>query len=194
MQKRIFSKLMRGMLFATTIFSLTACSDDDEPKVEDKFTTEYTFTAEFSTDLIKTADVKAYVLSPDGTVTEETVTKDKNSWTFKGPSIPDKAAVMFEFDAKTNIPDGNYQLGYKATTTAKCLNNGDVFSFKSENSEHSFTVPAEKLAAFYCTSLILAGEVNEDGAANVIDGSNIDFGLNGGIPRPPLGIGGGGGL
>lgn len=187
MKERIFSKLMMGMIFAASIFTLTACGDDDEPKVEDKFTTEYTFTAEFSSDLVNTADVKAYVLSPEGTVSEEPVTKEKNTWTFKGTSIPDKAAVMFEFDAKPDIPEGTYKVGYKATTTVKCINNGDVYSVKSENSEHSFTVPAEKLSVFYCTSLILAGEVDKDGAAMLTDGTDIDFGLNGGISRPPFG-------
>lgn len=187
MKETIFSKLMMGMLFATSLFGLTACGDDDEPTVEDKFTTEYSFSAEFSDDLLKTADVKAYVLSPEGTVTEETVTKAKSIWTVKGTSIPDKAAVMFEFDAKPDIPAGTYKVGYKTTTTVKCLNNGDVYSVKSENSEHSFTVPAEKLSVFYGTSLILAGEVDKDGAATLTDGTNLDFGLNGVVPRPPFG-------
>lgn len=188
MKKSLFSKLMGGLLLSAAVFTFTSCGDDDEPKVEDKFTTEYTFTAEFSTDLVNTADVKAYVLSPDGTVTEETVTKEKNSWTFKGSSIPDKSGVMFEFDAKPDIPEGTYQVGYKISTTVKCLNNGNVFSFKSESSEHSFAVPAEHLIDIYGTSLTLAGEVNSDGEAKVTDGANIDFGLNGGIPRPPFPI------
>lgn len=187
MKTSIFQKFMMGMLFASTLCTFTACGDDDEPKMEDKFSTEYTFTAEFSADLIKTADVKAYVLSPEGTVSEETITKETNKWTFKGTSIPDKAAVMFEFDAKPNITEGNYNVGYKTSTSIRCLNNGDVFSIKSENSEHSFTVPAEKLSLFYGTSLILAGEVNKNGEAKVTDGSDIDFGLNGGISRPPFG-------
>lgn len=187
MKKIIFSKLMRAMLFVAALFTFSSCGDDDEPKVEEKFTTEYTFTAEFSSDLVKTADIKVYVLSPDGTVTEETVIKEKNNWTFKGSSVPDKAAVMFEFDAKPHITEGTYKVGYKTTTSVRCLKNGDVFSFKSENAEHSYTVPADKLSLFYGTSLILAGEVNKDGEAKVTDGSDIDFGLNGGVPRPPFG-------
>lgn len=192
MRKRIFSKLMLSVLFAATLFTFTACGDDDDdtPKVEDKFTTEYTFTAEFSADLVKTADVKAYVLSPDGTLTEETITKEKNSWTFKGSSIPDKAGVMFEFDAKSDIPEGNYKVGYQTTTTVTCLNNGDVFSYKSENSQHSFTVPSNRLVDFYGTSLTLAGEVDSNGEARVTDGSNIDFGFNFIVPRPIFGEGG----
>lgn len=175
------------MLFAATVFTFTACGDDDdEPKVDDKFSTEYTFTAEFSADLVKTADVKVYVLSPEGTLSEETITKEKNSWTFNGASIPDKAGVMFEFDAKSNIPEGDYQLGYKINTTVKCLNNGGVVSFKSEGSELHFTVPAEQLTDVYGTSLTLAGEVGSNGEAHVTDGSDIDFGLNGGTHRPPI--------
>lgn len=178
---------MKGMLFAATVFTFTACGDDDdEPKVDDKFTTEYTFTAEFSADLVKTASVKAYVLSPEGILSEETITKEKNSWTLKGTSIPDKAGVMFEFDTKSNIPEGDYLLGYKTTTTVECLNNGGVFSFKSQSSELHFTVTAEQLPDVYGTSLTLAGEVNSNGEARVTDGSDIDFGLNGGSHRPPI--------
>ncbi len=178
---------MKGMLFAATVFTFTACGDDDdEPKVDDKFTTEYTFTAEFSADLVKTASVKAYVLSPEGILSEETITKEKNSWTLKGTSIPDKAGVMFEFDAKSNIPEGDYLLGYKTTTTVECLNNGGVFSLKSQSSELHFTVTAEQLPDVYGTSLTLAGEVNSNGEARVTDGSDIDFGLNGGSHRPPI--------
>lgn len=178
---------MKGMLFAATVFTVTACGDDDDdPKVDDKFTTEYTFTAEFSADLVKTASVKAYVLSPEGALSEETITKEKNSWTLKGTSIPDKAGVMFEFDAKSNIPEGDYQLGYKTTTTVECLNNGGVVSFKSQSSELHFTVSAEQLTDVYGTSLTLAGEVSSNGEARVTDGSGIDFGLNGGSHRPPI--------
>lgn len=187
MKNRIFSKLMKGMLFAATVFTFTACGDDDdEPKVDDKFTTEYTFTAEFSADLVKTASVKAYVLSPEGILSEETITKEKNSWTLKGTSIPDKAGVMFEFDAKSNIPEGDYLLGYKTTTTVECLNNGGGSSFKSQSSELHFTVTTEQLPDVYGTSLTLAGEVNSNGEARVTDGSDIDFGLNGGSHRPPI--------
>lgn len=187
MKNRIFAKLMKSMLFAATVFTFTSCGDDDdEPKVEDNFTTEYTFTAEFSADLVKTASVKVYVLSPKGVLSEETITKEKNSWTLKGNSIPDKSGVMFEFDAKSNIPEGNYKLGYKTTTTVKCLNNGGVFSIKSEDSELHFTVSAEQLPHVYGTSLIMGGEVNAKGEARVTDGSDINFGLNGSSHRPPL--------
>lgn len=186
MEKRIFSKLMNSMLFAVTFLTITACGDEEEPKVEDKFSTEYSFTAELSTDLVKTADVKVYVLSPDGIVSEESVTKEKNTWTFKGSSIPDKAAVMFEFYAKPNILEGDYQIGYKTTTTVKCLNNGDAFSYKTEDSEESFTVVADQISDVYDTSLTLAGEVNSNGEAHVTDGSKIDFGLNLGTHLPQL--------
>lgn len=190
MKKTILSKLMMGMLFAASILTLTACGDDDGPKVEDKFTTEYTFTAEFSADLVKTADIKAYVFSSEGTVSEETISQEKNTWVLKGASIPDKAGVMFEFDSKPNITEGTFKVGYKTTASVKCIKDGDVFSIKSENAEHSFTVPADKLSVFYGSSLILAGEINGDGEANLTDGSDIDFGLNGTMPRPPFGSGG----
>lgn len=191
MKKTFFSKLMMGTLFAASILTLTACGDDEEPKVEDKFTTEYTFTAEFSADFVKTADIKAYVLSPEGTVSEEIISKEKNSWVLKGTFIPDKAGVMFEFVPKPNITEGTYKVEYKTSTSVKCIKNGDILSIKSENADHSFTVPAEKLPVFYGTSLILAGEINGDGVSKVTDGSDFDFGLNGTVPRPG---GGGGGL
>lgn len=187
MEKKFFSKLMMGVLFAASIFTLTACGEDDEPKVEDKFTTEYTFSAEFSADLLKTADVKAYILSPEGTVTEETVTKAKSTWTLKGNSIPDKAGVRFDFDPKSGNFSGDYQLGYKVNTTVTCLNNGKVVSSKPNSSDETYTVSAENLAGFYGTSLILAGQVNAKGEAAVTDGSNLDFGLNVLIIRPPFG-------
>ncbi|MDE7414028.1 MAG: hypothetical protein K2N05_09645 [Muribaculaceae bacterium] len=190
MKTRILSKFKEGLLLGAVILSFTACGNDDEPKIEDSFTTEFTYTAEFSEDLLATADVKAYILSPEGTVSEETITKAKNTWTLKGNSIPDKSGVRFDFDAKANLPENNYAIGYKCSTTVKCLNNGEVFSYKSENSAHSYTVPSQHLASFFGTSLILAGEISKDGEAKIIDGSDIDFGLNGTTPRPPFGSGG----
>lgn len=165
---------------------LTACGDD-EPAIEDKFTTEYTFTAELSADLLLTADVKAYILSPEGTVSEETVTKAKNTWILKGNSVPDKAGVRFEFDAKSGNFTGDYVVAYVVNTTVTCYNNGDIESSKSNKSDETYTVPAENLTDFYGTQLTLGGEVNAQGAASVTDGSNLDFGLNGGVNRPPMG-------
>lgn len=187
MEKKFFSKLMMGMLFAASIFTLTACGDDDEPTVEDKYTTEYTFLAEFSADLLKTADVKAYILSPEGTVTEETVTKAKSTWTVKGNSIPDKAGVRFDFDPKSGNFSGDYELSYKVNTSVTCLNNGKVVSTQSDSSDEAYTVSAENLEGFYGTSLILGGQVNAKGEAIVTGGSNLDFGLNSLDMRPPFG-------
>lgn len=185
MKKTIFSKLMLGMFVAVTGFAFTSCSDDDEPKVEDKFTTEYTFEAEFSADLIKTADVKAYILSPEGIVTEETITKEKNTWTLKGSSIPDKAGVRFDFDEKSGDFSGDYEVGYTVKTTVSCLNNGDVVSIESDSSDETYTVPAVNLSGLYGTSLILGGQVNAKGEASVTDGADLDFGLNV-PPRPTI--------
>lgn len=94
--------------------------------------------------------------------------------------------MMFEFDAKSNIPEREYKLGYKTTTTVKCLNKGGVISFKSEDSELNFTVSAEQRPNVYGTSLTMGGEINSQGETRVTDGSDIDFGLNGGSHRPPL--------
>lgn len=187
MKESIFSKLMMGMLFSVTLFTFTACGEDDEPTAEDKYTTEYTFSAEFSADLLKTADVKAYILSPEGTVTEETVTKAKSTWSVKGNSIPDKAGVRFDFDPKSGNFSGDYQLGYKVTTSVSCLNNGSVLSTKSDSSDETYIVSAENLSGFYGTSLIIGGQVNAKGEATVTDGSNLDFGLNSLDMRPPFG-------
>ena len=68
MKKSIFSKLFLSMLFVSLSFAVSSCSDDDEPKPQDNYTTEYTFEAEFSDDFLKTADIKAYIISPDGTM------------------------------------------------------------------------------------------------------------------------------
>jgi hypothetical protein len=183
MKTTIFSKLMLGALVVAAGFALSACSNDDEPKVEDKFTTEYTFEVEFSADLIATADVKAYILSPEGVVSEETITKAKNTWTLKGNSIPDKAGVRFEFDAKSGSFSGDYEAGYKVCTTVTCYKNDGIESTKTEKSDESYTVPAENLTEFYGTQLTLGGAVNAQGAASVTDGSNLD----GGVGRPPMG-------
>lgn len=193
MKKTIFSKLMLGAFVVAAGFGLTACGDDDEPKVEDKFTTEYTFEVEFSADLLATADVKAYILSPEGVVSEETITKGKNNWTLKGNSIPDKAGVRFEFDAKSGNFSGDYEAGYKTCTTVTCYKNGGIESTKTEKLDESYTVPAESLTEFYGTQLTLGGEVNAQGVAKVTDGSNLDFGLNDLGLRPPYGSKGGGG-
>ncbi len=189
---KIFHALITIVMSALSL-SLTACGDDDEPKVEDKFTTEYTFEVEFSADLLATADVKAYILSPEGTVSEETITKAKNTWTLKGNSIPDKAGVRFDFDAKTGNFSGDYEAGYKVNTTVTCYKNGGIESTKTEKSDESYTVPAENLTEFYGTQLTLGGEVNAQGAPSVTDGSNLDFGLNDLGNRPPYGWRGGGG-
>ena len=193
MKKSIFSKLMLGMLVVASGFGLTACGDDDEPKVEDKYTTQYTFSAEFSADLLATADVKAYILSPEGVVTEETITKAKNSWTLKGNSIHDKAGVRFDFDLKEGNFTGDYEIGYKLNTTVTCYKNDGIESSKSEQPNETYTVPAENLNEFYGTQLTLGGEVNAKGEAKVTDGSNLDFGLNSWDMRPPFGGHGGGG-
>ena len=190
--KYIFNSLMATVLSVLSL-GLTACGDDDEPKVEDKFTTEYTFEVEFSADLLATADVKAYILSPEGVVSEETITKAKNNWTLKGNSIPDKAGVRFEFDAKSGNFSGDYEAGYKTSTTVTCYKNGGIESTKTEKSDESYTVPAENLTEFYGTQLTLGGEVNAKGAAKVTDGSNLDFGLNNVGNRPPYGWRSGGG-
>ena len=190
MKTRILSKFKEGLLLGAVLLSFTACGNDDEPKIEDSFTSEYIYTAEFSENLLETADVKAYILSTEGAILEETITKTKNTWKLEGNSIPDKSGVRFDFDAKANLPENNYAIGYKYSITVKCLNNGEIFSVKSENSEHNYTVPTQHLDSFFGTYLILAGEVNKDGEAKIIDGSNIDFGLNGTTPRPPIGSGG----
>lgn len=171
-------KTLLAVLLTTLGFGLTACSDDDEPKVEDNFSTEYTFEVEFSADILGTADVKAYILSPEGTVTEETITKSQNAWTFKGSSIPDKAGVRFDFDAKSGDFSGNYELGYTVKATVTCLNNGGIVSVKSKRSDETFTVSAVNLSEFYGCTLLLGGQVNAEGEVSVTDGSDLDFGLN----------------
>lgn len=184
MNKTIFSKLMLGMLIAATGFVLTACGDDEEPKAEDNFSTEYTFTAELSADLLLTTDVRAYVLSPDGTVIEEAVTKASNKWILKGNSIPDKAGVLLEFRAKKGDFAGIYDLGYKVNRTVTCFNNDRVYSTDSNGYDESFTVDSENLPEFYGTGIILGGEINSAGKASVTDGDNLDLGLNMGISKP----------
>lgn len=189
--KKFFYALMTVVL-SVFCLAFTACGDDDEkdePKPEDKFTTEYRFEVEFTSDLLATADVKAYVLSPEGIVSEETITKTDNVWGFKGNSIPDNAGVMFEFDAKQGDFTGSYKIGYECKTTVKCLNHEEFVSYKSKDSEHNFTVPAEKLAQFYGTYLTIGGKVNAKGEAST-DSSDLDFGLNQTFPRPPFGSGG----
>ncbi len=194
MKKTFVSKLILGSLAVAAGFGLTACGDDDEPKVEDKFTTEYTFEVEFSADLLATADVKAYILSPEGVVTEETITKSKDTWTLKGNSIPDKAGVRFEFDAKKGSFSGDYEAGYKVSTTVTCYKNDGIESTKTEKSDESYTVPAENLTEFYGTQLTLGGEINAQGEASVTNGANLNFGLNYSVSLPPFGTKGGGDL
>ena len=183
--KTIFSKLMPGLLVAATGFAFTACGDDDEPKVDDKFSTEYIFTAELNADLLKTADVKAYVLSPEGSVTEETVTKAKSTWTLNGNSIPDKAGVLLEFQPKSGDFSGEYEIEYKVNRTVTCLNNGSVVTTDSKGYTETFSVSAENIRDFWTgTGIILSGEVNASGKASITNGDNLDFGLNLAISRP----------
>ena len=184
-----FSKLMAWLLPAAFCLGLCACSDDkDAPATEDHFTTEYTFDVEFSEDLLATADVTATILFPEGTLYEETISQTNNSFTLKGNSIPDRAGILFLFDAKEGNFSGDYEIGYKVKTTISCLNNDKVISSKLETSDEMFNVPAENLSLFYGTSLVLAGEVSAHGEANVVNGADFDFGLNT-TPPPSFGNG-----
>ncbi len=191
MKKTIFSKLALASLALVTSFTFSACNHDDEtdepnapeePKVEDKFTTEYTFDVEFSEDLLKTMDVKAYVLSPKGSVTEESITEAKNTWMLKGDSVPDKAGVRLAFQLKSDEFSGAYSIGYTANSTVICRNNDIAVSTKSSLNGHTLSIAAEKLPEYYekryASGTILAGEVNSSGEASITDGSNLDFGLN----------------
>lgn len=186
MKKVLGYKFLLSLPAVVASCCLTACGDD-EPKVEDKFTTEYTFDVAFSADLLATADVKAYILSPEGIVNEEIITKAKNTWTLKGNSIPDKVGVRFDFDVKSGNFSGDYEVAYQLTTNITCFKNGSIISLKSEKSDESYTVPAENLTEFYGTSLLLGGQVNANGEASVTDGSDLDFGLNLASNRPPFG-------
>lgn len=131
MKKGILSKLMLALFVALTGISVTACGEDnDEPKVEDKFSTEYTFEVEFTADFLKIANVKAYILYPESSITEEVVTKTKNTWIIKGSSIPDKAGVLLVFTAKTGDFSGDYELGYKVNQTVTCFKNALMANIK----------------------------------------------------------------
>lgn len=191
MKKNFFKTIMPILLMAAPAFTFTACGDDDDkddPKDHDDiYTTEYRYEVNFTEDLLQTADVKAYVLSPDGTVSEETITETRNLWVLRGNSIPDKAGVMIEFDSKNNVADGKYTIGYSTATTVICYDDDEVESFKSSSHSVNYTVSSENIAHFYGTCLILAGEVNAKGEAAITDGSSLDFGLNSTINRPPFG-------
>ncbi len=187
MNKTIYSKILPGLISVVCFVAFTACShDENEPYMEDDFSTEYVFEAEFSEDIFKTADVKAYIRTPQGSVNEEKINKTSNKWILKGNSIPDKAGIMFEFDLKEGNYTGEYEIGYNVNTTVSFLNRDMVISYKSQGADDTFTVEASDLIAFYGTSLLLGGKVNARGEAFVTDGYDIDFGING-PDRPAFG-------
>lgn len=183
-----FNMLVAVMLSAMCC-GLTACGDDDDEDepVVDKYTTEYQINVTLNEDVLKTADVKAYVFSPEGVVTEETITRAANTWTLKGDKVPDKAGVMLTFDVKKGVAEGVYSLGYKSSIAVTSYKNGEVDGYEGKSGSKNMSVKSENLEKFYGTQLTLAGAVAADGKATVTDGSNIDFGFNAAIGRPAFG-------
>lgn len=93
---------------------------------------------------------------------------------------------MIKFDARANIPAGEYHIGYKTKTTVTALNNGGIESIQSKETQDNGTIDAENLDKIYGTGIILAGQVNRKAEAAVTDGSDLDFGFNASIHPPSM--------
>lgn len=183
MRKKIFSKLMLGLLAMATGIAFTACGDDnDEPEVNDTWTTIYSFQATFASDFLEVADITAHIANPDGTFSDEVITKETNTWTFKGNKIPDQAAVLFTFVPKDNISaDVVYNLALQGTQKGECYKNGELFSHNGSTIGGTSTPIKGDRVAEYLTKkgAAMALGTDSDGKVVFVDAEDIDFGLNG---------------
>lgn len=180
MRKRVLSHLILTLVVLLTGLAFTACSDDDNngPVSNDKFTTEYDFEIQFSEDVLKTADIKAYIHKPNGEVYSQELTNAQDKILLSGEAVPDKAGIRFDFTPKSNVADGEYEIVYTAKAKITVYSDGKIFSEKSDEAEETYTVSAKNLVEFYHTSMVVAGEVSSDGEPLVTDGFDIDFGIN----------------
>ena len=176
--KKIFSKLALAMMMAIACTGFTSCGDDnDEPEAPATWGSSYVVTFELSDDVMNTADITAHIAKPDGTFSEEKVTKNKLSWTLTGNKLPDKAGVLLTFVPKKNKA---YDIGINGNIAITSLRNDKVVNYESYGEDSNLTIKGDKLAQYYVGhGAGFAHGINANGELVSVDVDSFDFGLNG---------------
>lgn len=183
-KKKIFSKLALAMMMAIACTGFISCggdNDNDEPEAPATWGSSYVVTFELGDDVMDTADITAHIAKPDGTFSEEKVTKGKLSWTLTGDKLPDKAGVLLTFVPKKNIdPDKVYEIGINGNIAVTSHRNDKVVDFKSNGHDFNISIKGDKLAQYYVGNGVgFASGVSENGKIVSVDVDSFDFGLNG---------------
>lgn len=181
-KKKILSSLVMAMMMAIAGTGFISCGNDkDEPEAPATWRSSYVVTFELSDEVMNTADITAHIASPDGSVREENVTKNKVSWTLTGNKLPDKAGVLLTFIPKKNIdPNKVYDIAINGGITVTSFRNEGVVDFKSESEHSGMTIQGDKLAQYYVgRGAGLAAGIRENGKIYSVDVESFDFGLNG---------------
>lgn len=185
MKTKFLSRLIVALSVVLSSVCFSACgndnNNDDEPEAPEAWSTAYKFEFEIGDDVFNTADVTAYIASPDGSISQVPVTDSKVSWTVKGNKIPDKAAVLLTFVPKKNIDVSKaYKIRLKGTVNAESYKNKDTFSH-STSSPHSYSldIPGENVSKFWADRTFGVA-MAVDATGNVVSASlsDFDFGFN----------------
>lgn len=181
-KKTIFSRLTLAAVLAIASTGFIACGDDnDEPEVPATRGSSYVIAFEFNEDVINTADITAHIAKPDGTFSEEKVTKPNVSWTLTGNKLPDKAGVLLTFVPKNDIdPAKVYDISIKGSIAVSSLKNNKVVEYESYGKRSHMTVKGERLPEYYrARGIGFAHGINTNGELVKVDVDTFDFGLNG---------------
>ena len=180
-KKKMFSRLALAMIMALACTSFTSCGDDtDEQNSPATWSSSYEVKFELSDDVMNTADITAYIANPDGTFSEEKVTKSKLSWTLTGDKLPNKAGVLLTFVPKKNIDKNKvYDITINGGITVTSYRNKGVVNHKGESGNSEMTIKGDKLAQHYVGRGVgFAYGLSENGAIVSVDVDSFDFGLN----------------
>lgn len=182
LRNNIFNSLMALMLSALS-FGLSACGDDnDEPEVADVWTTAYTVTATFGSEMFEMVDITANIVKPDGGISEENVLQQNYTLKMTGNKIPDKAGVLFTFVPKDNVgPDKVYKVQIERSIMATSYKNGEVYSSYSPSLvSTTLSIKGSQVAQYFTgKGVAVTAGISADGNATSVNSDEFDFGLNG---------------
>ena len=114
--------------FACCLFTLTACGDDDEPKVTPKATATYTIN--FHQDLLDAASVIVYYKGENGAVKFEPVSTTVWKKTVSSTKFPAEFAFQIAYSPKdaAELTKDSYNLDVAGSIDGS-LNTGEAFYF-----------------------------------------------------------------
>lgn len=184
--RKFISKLMPvALIAAASCLALASCggddndNDKDEPEAPAVWSTVYEISFEIGDDVFRSADVTAHIAHPDGTFSQEPVTRQDVSWTLKGDKLPDKAGVLLTFAPKDGFDQSRvYDVEYKGSITAAAYRDGKQQSFKTYPREIEISIPGANLADYYAKrSFGFAFSIDSDARITNETVADFDFGL-----------------